>query len=625
MGNLDSGKKLIATLHSSWKMEIIMRLPEIRNLLFISGLVCLVHSLLSNTAIAADEGAPDYAVQLEAVVIEDPPTIQLEWEPPQHSSSKRYTVFRRLPGSGDWGEGTELPGFATKFVDREIITGRSYEYKVVRTSESFQAYGYILSGIRLPPVENRGRILLLVERAIANSLANEIARHVSDLVGDGWMVSRREVDRTASVEQVKAMVLAEHKADPVGLRAVSLIGRIPVPYSGEICPDGHEPEHRGAWPADVFYADLDGKWTDEKVEVKKAKDKRHHNIPGDGKYDQSELPSMVELELGRIDLSSMPGKKGWLGAALFPSEEELIKNYLEKNHRYRHGRMGLPRRAIVQDGFGSMNGEAFTAAAWRSFPAMVGRANITKVGNKGEWIPEAGKAPWLWSFICGAGSYQSIAGIGNQKWNAGYTIDLVQNDVKSVFTMVFGSWVGDWDSEDNLMRGILATPSHGLASFWSGRPHWFIHSMGLGGTLGHVVRTTQNNGRELLYHNQRNHHLNLIHIALMGDPSLRLYPMVPPTDLEVFRNMKREVTLQWKSGETADDAAGTFYLVFRSNFPTGPFIRITPKVVDGTEFRDMNVQRGSHTYMVRKMRLEKTPSGSFYNLSQGVLVTVSVD
>lgn len=36
---------------------------------------------------------------------------------------------------------------------------------------------------------------------------------------------------------------------------------VPVAYSGDINPDAHN-DHKGAWAADIFYGDLDGRWTD---------------------------------------------------------------------------------------------------------------------------------------------------------------------------------------------------------------------------------------------------------------------------------------------------------------------------------------------------------------------------
>ena len=49
--------------------------------------------------------------------------------------------------------------------------------------------------------------------------------------------------------------------------------------------------------------------------------------------------------------------------------------------------------------------------------------------------------------------------------------------------------------------------------------------MGLGEPIGYSARVSQNNNG--LYQNQVNYFLRGIHIALMGDPTLRLHPVVP--------------------------------------------------------------------------------------------------
>src|SRR2546430_13901125 len=143
----------------------------------------------------------------------------------------------------------------------------------------------------------------------------------------------------------------------------------------------------------------------------------------------------------------------------------------------------------------------------------------------------------------GAGSYNSVSGLGNAgNYNSTTTPEIVNNDIKAVFVTLFGSWLGDWDHEDNIMRGVLATRTYGLACAWSGRPHWFAHPMGLGETIGYTARLTQNNTG--LYQNQNNPSANYIHIALMGDPTLRLHPVAPPSALVAAQNL-RALNLTW--------------------------------------------------------------------------------
>jgi len=56
---------------------------------------------------------------------------------------------------------------------------------------------------------------------------------------------------------VKSIIINEYIADPANVKAVFLLGQIPLPYSGYLNPDGHS-DHKGAWPADAYYADMDG-------------------------------------------------------------------------------------------------------------------------------------------------------------------------------------------------------------------------------------------------------------------------------------------------------------------------------------------------------------------------------
>ena len=56
--------------------------------------------------------------------------------------------------------------------------------------------------------------------------------------------------------------------------------------------------------------------------------------------------------------------------------------------------------------------------------------------------------------------------------------------------MLFGSYMGNWDGQDDLLRSVLATPTMGLACMMVGEPHWFVHHMGLGETIGYGTRLT---------------------------------------------------------------------------------------------------------------------------------------
>src|SRR6185369_8466456 len=197
-------------------------------------------------------------------------------------------------------------------------------------------------------------------------------------------------------------------ADPQEVNCVFLFGHVPVPYSGNIAPDGHDPAHQGAWPCDGYYGDMDGVWTDQTVCETRASDPRNRNIPRDGKFDQSTFPARLKLMVGRVDLANMPGRMTVAGASTFPSEAELLRNYLKKDHEFRTGYVSVPPRGTLGDNFGSHDGEAFAASGWRNFAPLLGSGNVTTLREDECWISALSADPCLWSYVCGPGTYDSL-------------------------------------------------------------------------------------------------------------------------------------------------------------------------------------------------------------------------
>jgi hypothetical protein len=207
-----------------------------------------------------------------------------------------------------------------------------------------------------------------------------------------------------------------------------------------------------------------------------------------------------------------------------------------------------------------------------------------------------------------------MSGMGTHgTYNDIWSTDIVGGDAKAVFYMMFGSWLGEWDSTDDIMRSVLATSSMGLTCSWAGRPHWYYHHMGLGEPIGYSARLSQNNAG--MYQNQVNQFLRGIHIALMGDPTLRLHQVAPPSGVSAS-TAASGVNLNWSA--SPDTVVG--YHVYRASDPAGPFTRLTSSPVTSTSFSDSGASAGTATYMVRAIKLESTPSGSYFNASQAAFL-----
>ena len=548
----------------------------------------------------------EYAVQVSASVQISPPQIALSWPPDLGATPNGYTVYRKAPEANSWNDGITLPGTATGFIDANVTIGATYEYQIVKATSGYAGYGYLYTGINAPLVEDRGKVVLIVDSTYAADLSAELARLDQDLLGDGWQVLRHDVARDENPSNVKALIQSDYAADPANVKAVFLFGHVPVVRSGNLNVDGHQPR---PMPADVFYGDMDGDWTDS---------------DGDGVFDQNTIPTDVELEVGRVDFADLPGRLTWNGPPTFPGELELLRQYLNKDHSFRQGLMAVPRRALVGDGFGIFRGQAFAASGYRNFAPFFGPANIvaantaTNAPFDEKWVALLGVNSYLWAYGCGAGSYSSMSGLGTHSdYDEVWSTDIVDTDARAVFMMMFGSWLAEWDTEDNIMRAALATPTYGLTCSWSGRPHHFYHHMALGETIGYGIRLSQNNS--VLYQNQVNRYTRGVHIALMGDPTLRMHPVAPPSALSAA-NASEGVRLSWML--SPDSALG--YHIYRATTPSGPFTRLTDSILDGSSFIDSSANAGTYTYMVRAVKLEDTPSGTYYNASQGIFLTVEV-
>lgn len=559
-----------------------------------------LHSVLTSAALwAASVAAPaqsvsDYAVRLSAIVQTNPASITLSW--PANAQATNCLRYRKLRDATSWGAATALATNATNYFDSSVAVGSAYEYRISRTAwtgtTNYTTEGYIYTGIAMPLVEARGKVILVVDNTQAASLAMELKRLQQDLVGDGWTVRRHDVSRTDTVPNIKAIIKADYTADPTNVKAVFLFGHVPVPYSGRLNPDGH-PDHYGAWPADVYHGEMNSTWTDSVVDTSTnsppVSDPRNRNVPGDGKFDPSLLPSDVELQVGRVDLANLPA---------FPlGETELLRQYLNKDHWWRHKFVTAERRGLIDDHFGTFSGEAFAVNGWRNFAPLCYATNTVA----GDWLTTLATSSYLWGYGCGSGTYTGAGGVAT-------TSQLVTNDPRVVFAMLFGSYFGDWDSPNNFLRAQLATPTYTLASAWAGRPHWMFHHLALGETIGFSTRLSQNNSMSYV----ANYAARGVHIALMGDPTLRMHPVAPPSALSVNTSEDGGVVLQWAA--SSDPVVG--YHVYRAPTIAGPFTRLTGRLITATNYAEILVS--SNVYMVRAVKLETSASGTYYNPSQGI-------
>ncbi len=551
---------------------------------------------LSATRISA-QTVSDHAVQLQATVQESPAQIKLSWKPLAGATS--YQVYRRAKDAANWGTAL-ASGTDTFYTDNNVATGTAYEYRVVKSGGTITAYGYIYAGVAASPIHNRGALLLLVDSLFTDSCAAQIAQLEEDISGDGWQVIRRDVARTLPHTGVHDLI-GDTRQDNPDLAAVLLLGHIAVPYSGNLNPDGHS-DHVGAWPADVYYGSHSGGWSDVSVNNTTASQARNHNIPGDGKWDQSVLPVAVELQVSRIDFHNMP--------AFGKTEVELMQSYLNRLHRYKMDSLNIARRALIDDNF-SLSGfpEAFAANGWRNFPPLTGRDQIHEV----DFISSLNDSSFQWAYGCGGGTYTSASNIGT-------TTNFTTSHVNGIFTMLFGSYFGDWDSQNNFLRAPLCAETPALTSCWAARPNWHFHHMAQGAHIGYSTRLSQNNSSAATGY-VTGFGARGVHIALMGDLTLRTDYIQPASGLTVATTAGQGAVVSWTA---SPDAGVDGYYVYRSGARYGRY-DVVSTLVSTTSFTDTIGADGLWYYMVRPAKKTSTPSGSYYNLGLGITDSATVD
>jgi len=497
-----------------------------------------------------------------------------------------------------------------EYIDNTIQEGKIYEYEFRANTlgqlkkdanyKDLTAFNHLIINTG-KYIEKRGAVLILVDETMAMPLATEIETLTTDMRNEGWGVILRTVPRTEqfdgdAVKSVKSLIVEENSKLKKNLKAIFILGRVAVPYSGNMNPDGHG-DHVGAWPADMYYGSFkEYMWTDKSInnETSTHNGDANKNIPGDGKFDMSTLTADIDVAVGRVDFYNMPEFED--------SETELLRKYLFKDHKYRTGQMNVQKRALMDDNFNYAEG--FGASGYRNFDQLVGSENIEKI----DWFTTLSTETYLWSYGDGGGTNISAGGVGKTK-------DFATNQVNSIFTMMFGSYFGDWDTKNNFLRAGLASEPSILTCSWSARPPWFYQHMAIGMPIYYSTLLSQNNQYEYFSNLVKNSNgqnltyttgIRMVHTALMGDPTLT---MNFDSGLETVSNLvatvvgKQRIKLNW---DAPDDEGKHFYLIYRADGKEKPFQLLPPQPIDTEEYIDEHSPLGDVIYMVKEIKMIQT-------------------
>ena len=556
----------------------------------------------------------DTAFLITAQVQSRPPEIRLSWEAVVlydgmvAGAPNVITIERKLPGDTAWRVLDTLSIDAAGYADRTVEAGIAYQYRV---SSYYNKPGVtrteavVSCGIDLPAADDRGKMILLTDRDTEAALREKLHRLTADLTADGWQVIRRSVARSDdphAAAAVKAVVKEVYDSDPQRVKSLFLFGHVPVPLLGWSNYDGH-----GArpFPGDVFYADLDGNWTDETVNrTGSGQFADRSNLPGDGIYDQDSAPSAAELTYGRVDLYDLP-----LFAPL--TEFQLLERYLDKDHAYRMGELDLPNRAMIQNGF-----NAYAETGYEVLSVLCGGSAAMTEEN---YLTELPGRAYAWQYIDGPGQYDRVGyeehGVYGYAWReAVETEDFVYNKFQSLFSMMYGSYMGEWNSQNNILRAYLAMPEYGLTNLLGAQS---IQGLALGQTFGEAVAYAGGAPGNVPRDTAGN-------MRFFGDPGLTLYPVRPVYHLRGQRTPEGNA-LTWLPPSDSEGRTIVGYHVYRADSDTGVFERLTDVPVTQPVYIDAAPDADKPVYLVRCVAKVTSPAGTFYKIGQGSTVSMVSD
>jgi hypothetical protein len=195
--------------------------------------------------------------------------------------------------------------------------------------------------------------------------------------------------------------------------------------------------------------------------------------------------------------------------------------------------------------------------------------------------------------------------------------------------MLFGSYFGDWDVQNNFLRAPLAAKGYCLTSIWSGRPHWVLHPMALG---EHIGRCANISAQERTVYFRSILDLNFAvgagrYIALMGDPTLRLHNVSPVKSFKLTKtedSLKKTTSIKLNWSKSIDKNLKSYQLFTTKNLANPWTLLAALPTTDSSYSISKPDTFGKVYYMVRAEKLQTTASGSYYNLSQGLMDSTTI-
>lgn len=201
-------------------------------------------------------------------------------------------------------------------------------------------------------------ITILLEDRLTYLMDSWIQRYKSDLENEGYDVKIHcSIGSNTPPYKIRELLQSEYEKS-VNLSGAVFVGNIPAPLYNEKRDQGDPYWHD--YLADFYYMDLDGIW----------EDRDNNGVLDEHKDTGNKLWDKVRKKL---NLGDKRTPEIWVSRIRADKLESLgdeillLKNYFEKNHNYRTGKLKLPpkRAFVLSGGVDVLNSE------WGAFPQKI--------------------------------------------------------------------------------------------------------------------------------------------------------------------------------------------------------------------------------------------------------------
>ena len=570
------------------------------------------------------------------------------WEGDWLTNSGLYSISRRSAGSSGAFSTIATDVRTNAWVDSTAVVGGYYEYRVGRhTANELRNIPTVVAARNGAVTDRRGRALILVDNVVSNAIATELEAYKNDLIADGWVLTVTNVPRHKDLryltqdyadyrnvalptnrlngEFIKRYITNWFDLAPGDTNAIVLIGHVTIPTSGYLPQDGH-PDHRGAWPADVWYADRTGAWTDTNSYSTNGIYGFLYNYQNDGQFDQDSIPieadgspGRPEMSIGRIDFRMMADfSKGTetISDTNDVTEIRLLKQYLAKVARYRRGQIAAQEDVVAFIKNSSFMG--MTPSVLRFGKRALG----TEIIAPSRFFDDL--------FLTGSvtlfgvhGNYGNYDAFGNGQDSQQHTVFAIARETtnqvpRSLFSLFTGSYFGEWFNGSNLqgsdaLRAAIAVTNMSLTATWmdvvppySKGFDWRTDRFLMGFHYGTALQDSFAAYPEV----------SCRHTVILGDPMLRASALPGVSSLSAtkvgIKNLGYDVSVSWNGNTNATDG----YRILWATSTTSPNWQFLADI-KGTNWTHTTSNPSTNVYLVKALSSKITGTGVYTNCSLG--------